>query len=116
VSGTVPTAPGDVSYISGSGFVFNEEGTVKKLHEKVLVSPTDTTPGYLSDKVVGASIINSGAYEQIVIIASGSALSASQLGQVMFSADGVTFAPHMPVTTLDTGWMVQNDGILIVVG
>ena len=41
---------------------------------------------------------------------------ATQVGQVMFSTDGATFGARLPVTHPDYGWLMQNDGILIVVG
>ena len=45
----------------------------------------------------------------------GSAIPATQIGQVLYSVDGLTFTAELPVTS-DHGWLVNNDGILIVNG
>lgn len=42
------------------------------------------------------------------------AFSATQRGQVLFSVDGVTISPQLPLTTLASGWLVGGDGILMV--
>lgn len=42
-------------------------------------------------------------------------LSASGIGQVLFSCDGLSFASELPITT-QNGWLVNNSGILLVVG
>ena len=113
-TGSMPEQSGEFLYLSGSGFRFYEEGEPKRLHEKVLVSPTDTTAGYLHDKIPGSTLINSGSNELLLI--SGSSVPATQIGQVLFSADGLTFSAFLPVTTPDVGWIIQDDGIHIVVG
>lgn len=41
-------------------------------------------------------------------------LSATQIGQVPFSLDGITFTAQLPLTN-EFGWMVNDDGILIVI-
>jgi len=48
--------------------------------------------------------------------AGGGALpSAAQIGQVLFSVDGVTFDDELPLTDL-AGWLVEEvNGILLVV-
>lgn len=38
----------------------------------------------------------------------------TQVGQVLFSVDGVQFTVEMPLTN-DHGWMVNSDGILLVI-
>jgi hypothetical protein len=40
---------------------------------------------------------------------------ATQVGQVLYSVDGSTFTVELPVTSRH-GWLVNNDGIHIVVG
>lgn len=45
-----------------------------------------------------------------------SGTSADQLGQVMFSIDGAFFTKQMPLTGGDSGWLVNDDGNLLVVG
>lgn len=40
---------------------------------------------------------------------------ATDLGQVLFSVDGKTFEPRLPVTT-DEGWLVNDEGHLLVAG
>jgi hypothetical protein len=39
----------------------------------------------------------------------------TQVGQVLFSTNGLTFTAELPITS-DHGWLVNNDGILIVNG
>ena len=41
--------------------------------------------------------------------------AATQVGQVLFSVDGSTFVAELPITG-PQGWLVNNDGILIVNG
>lgn len=40
----------------------------------------------------------------------------SQEGQVLYSLDGVTFTAQLPVTTEEDGWLVNEEGLLIVAG
>jgi hypothetical protein len=47
---------------------------------------------------------------------SGGALPpATQVGQILFSKDGSTFTVELPITT-SGGWLVNNEGTLLVVG
>jgi hypothetical protein len=46
---------------------------------------------------------------------SGSLPSATQVGQVLFSVDGANFTVRQPLTSCE-GWLVNNEGVLIVVG
>jgi len=39
---------------------------------------------------------------------------ATQVGQVLFSADGTSFTVEVPITSCD-GWLVNDDGVLLVV-
>jgi len=39
---------------------------------------------------------------------------ATEIGQVLFSEDGATFTAETPLTSCE-GWLVNNDGILLVV-
>jgi len=41
--------------------------------------------------------------------------TAAAIGQILISIDGVTFEPRTPLTT-DEGWLVNNQGTLLVVG
>lgn len=50
-----------------------------------------------------------------VSLPAGGSAPATQVGQVLSSCDGLTFAPELPVTN-DFGWMVNDEGILIVNG
>ncbi len=43
----------------------------------------------------------------------GSLPGAELVGQVLYSVDGVTFEPRLPVTSKE-GWLVNNAGILLV--
>lgn len=40
---------------------------------------------------------------------------ATQLGQVLYSIDGASFTVQLPLTSCH-GWLINNDGELIVVG
>lgn len=40
---------------------------------------------------------------------------ATAVGQVLFSVDGSTFTVQQPLTS-QQGWLVNNDGILLVSG
>lgn len=39
---------------------------------------------------------------------------ATAIGEVLYSTDGATFTVHTPVTS-PSGWLVNNDGTLLVV-
>lgn len=41
---------------------------------------------------------------------------STQAGQVLSSVDGLVFTANLPLTTTDSGWLVNEDGILLVVG
>ena len=57
--------------------------------------------------------INSGSNEKLAI--SSSISQPSQVGQILFSVDGLSFTPETPVTS-QQGWLVNEEGILIVNG
>jgi hypothetical protein len=38
------------------------------------------------------------------------------VGQTVYSHDGVSFRAELPLTELDEGWLMNNDGTLLVVG
>ena len=45
--------------------------------------------------------------------------NATQIGQVLFSVDGMRFTAQLPITAPDNGsagWLVNDVGILVVVG
>ena len=48
-------------------------------------------------------------------LGSGALPPATQVGQVLFSVSGSTFTVELPVTSAE-GWLVNNEGILIVNG
>jgi hypothetical protein len=54
--------------------------------------------------------------EEILIQATGSSglPNATQIGQILISTDGTTFSRKMPVTNLVAGWLINNQGYLIV--
>jgi len=39
---------------------------------------------------------------------------ATDVGQILHSSDGVTFVPALPVTTVQDGWLVTDEGYLLV--
>jgi hypothetical protein len=42
-------------------------------------------------------------------------LGAAEVGQVLYSRDGINFAAETPLTS-DAGWLVNEDGILLITG
>jgi len=58
---------------------------------------------------------NTGPHTLTQLASGGSLPSASQVGEVLYSKDGSTFTVELPVTS-DYGWLVNNDGIHIIVG
>jgi hypothetical protein len=40
----------------------------------------------------------------------------TQVGQVLICAFGATFTSQLPLTSTETGWLIDNDGVLMVVG
>lgn len=45
----------------------------------------------------------------------GSLPTPTQAGQVLFATTSGAFVQALPLTTLEAGWLVNNDGILLVV-
>lgn len=45
----------------------------------------------------------------------GSAVPATQVGQVLYSVDGATFTAEVAITSRN-GWLVNNSGLLLVQG
>lgn len=62
---------------------------------KVFIDETDSDSGYLEDKI----------YEVWPV---------SQIGHVLMSTDGLTFTVECPLTA--DGWLVNDNGIMLVVG
>lgn len=88
----------------------------------VAVSANDTTPDYLSMKLeagsgISLSVQNPGANETLRIAATGGGAlpAATDVGQVLFSLDGLTFEVAQPLTS-DQGWLVNDEGTLLVAG
>jgi hypothetical protein len=61
------------------------------------------------------SVVDDGG-GKVTITASGDALPpATQVGQVLSSIDGSTFEVQLPLTSCN-GWLLNDDGVLLVVG
>lgn len=43
-------------------------------------------------------------------------IPASEIGQVFTSINGTSMSPQMPLTSRQQGWLVNNDGLLLVAG
>ncbi len=71
----------------------NEEGQVKRVNNDLVA--------YLNGSVY--SLTQAGALPP-----------ATSTGQVLYSADGSTFTAEVPITA-GSGWLVNGDGILLVV-
>lgn len=56
----------------------------------------------------------SGSNQQIPS-STGSLPTASYVGQTLYALDGVTLTPQLPLTSLG-GWLLNDPGILLVVG
>lgn len=52
----------------------------------------------------------------MAVVVRKSSIPATEVGQVLISVDGLTFSAHLPLTTLIDGWLINNDGIMLVVG
>ena len=64
----------------------------------------------------GVTATSSGIGRVDVEIPGGTGLPpATQVGEVLYSVNGTSFTARLPVTS-DEGWLVNNDGILIVNG
>lgn len=97
---------------------------------KVKVSATDTTSGYLSEKLIeGPGITlttkNSGGDEKLEASITPGILDGygeaslpqpTCCGQVLYSIDGNSFTAQLPLTSTSSGWLVNDNGILLVVG
>ena len=44
------------------------------------------------------------------------AIVPTAVGQLFFSADGIAFGAHTPLTVPEAGWLIDDDGILVVIG
>jgi len=111
--------------IVGSGVSLQQllEGSgITSSDEQVKVSIDDTTAGFLEDKLVAGSgidvtVLNDGGNEQIEVSASGLP-EPTCCGQQLVAIDG-EFVPSLPLTSTGPdhgGWLMNNNGTLLVVG
>ncbi|MCK5495746.1 MAG: hypothetical protein KAI80_04990 [Hyphomicrobiaceae bacterium] len=82
------------------------------LDEGVLIDAATSSIDFVGSGVTATS---TGAGFVEVTIPGAAFPPASQVGQVVFSVDGLTFLRELPVTD-QHGWLVNNNGILIVNG
>jgi len=61
------------------------------------------------ENTTGAWVYRSSAWQAI----GSSGYTADNVGQVLYSADGVNFAAEDPITS-EEGWLVNLDGLLII--
>lgn len=80
----------------------------------------DVTDNDLSKTATGSSFFNGdeiywdgSQWVQLGNSAGGSLPPASEIGQVLFSENGTSFAAENPITGVE-GWLVNNSGILII--
>ena len=53
--------------------------------------------------------------EATINIPGGGSVPATQVGEVLFSKDGVSFTPEVPIVSCG-GWLLNEECTLIVVG
>lgn len=53
---------------------------------------------------------------QLLATGGGALPPATQIGQVLFSVNGTTFTVEQPLTEYGGGWLINDDGELIVTG
>ncbi len=84
----------------------------------IVVSGTVPPAGRRLAAGSGVTITDGGPGGDLTLNLSGSGtpIPAAQIGQVLFSTDGATFSANLPVTHPDYGWLMQDNGIFIVVG
>jgi len=83
--------------------------------ELVKVSSNDTSAGYLENKIIEGygidiSVENEGSNEQLKI----SITPPTCCGQILYSVDG-DLTPSLPLTG-ECGWLINDNGILLIVG
>lgn len=123
IASTIPGGAADGTYTVAT-IVDNENFTVAE-------SIADTTGGVVSFRhpagaekvgVDPSNLVLSSAtnlqdvLEDLAAGFLGNSLPATQVGQVAFSCDGVTFTAELPITNETTGWIINDEGILIVNG
>lgn len=80
----------------------------EQIGDRIFSGLLDGYDGYTVTEILQYLADNSGG---------GGVPNATQVGQVLYSVNGSTFTPQLPVTSsmgVIEGWLVNNDGILIV--
>lgn len=106
---------------------------LKKIVEKLItwtgINPTTiewnvydidgtTVLGSVTDTISYSTVFETSRVRAISggIIPGGGLPPATQQGQVFISVDGLTFTIEQPLTSYPDGWLVNNNGYLLVVG
>ena len=104
----LPTMSGEMLYVSQSlsssgGFYFDEEGIVRRLGVQKIVPG----PGI---------VVTSSSYDTVTVTASGtgSLPLPDEMGQVLFAVTPAQFVQALPITSLTSGWLINNFGYLLV--
>lgn len=102
---------GDKVTIGGTSCTGSTGAALAILDEGSLVDAATVAIDFVG---AGVTATSTGAGSVEVTIPGAAFPPASQVGQVVFSVDGTTFLRELPVTG-PFGWLVNNDGILLVV-
>lgn len=119
----IPDWDGAVVYVADGYYQMKDKvGTFNpRDDERIKITQADNYGGYLSDKLIDGynislEVLNDGnGNEQIKISSTGSLPPPICFGQILFAADGTLFQPELPLTGC-AGWLVNDNGILLVTG
>jgi hypothetical protein len=82
----------------------------------VFTTPKHGTLTYVSDEDEPYKQVNdSFPWSWVILSAGGSLPPATQVGEVLYTVNGTTFSVQHPLTGL-AGWLVNDEGLLLVVG
>jgi hypothetical protein len=86
----------------------------------VIASGSFPKPPSARDLVAGQGITltdsGPGGTVKITSTVTGTVPGATTIGQVLYSVDGINFGAYLPLVVTGSGWISQDQGILIVVG
>lgn len=89
-------------------------GTETALFDSLVADPVSPEAGELWFNVTDG-VFRFFTGSTVITLPGGGSIPATQVGQVLFSVDGSTFQPALPITSVQ-GWLVNNQGCLIVNG
>lgn len=88
-------------------------GAAAKVQDEGVDLPRRQNLNFVGDDVTAADDPGNDATK--VTIAAAAFPPANDIGQVLLSVDGATFEVRLPITS-EAGWLVNDDGHLLVVG